>query len=107
MRSQMLTLVLAMGPAVAFALPASAHECSYGIDRPYLIEKTCDEDSGSCTARMLYAPGENPGLAGPGSYWYPRAERYVRVSPPECSWGHGEEQPHNHKSNGEGPAKQA
>ena len=107
MRRQMLTLVLAIGPAAAaLALPAAAYECSYGVARPYVIEKICDEDTGACTARMLYAPGENPGLARHGSYWYQRSAGYVKVSPPECFVDPGDRDSENGKSSGEGPDKQ-
>ncbi len=84
MRRQMLTLVLAMLPA---SLPAAAHDCSGEPIRPYAIEKTCEDDGLSCRVRMVYAPGQNPGLARHGSYWYQRAERFVRVaSPDDCGY---------------------
>ena len=74
--SQIILALVALGIG---ALPAMAHDGAVKIRRPYVIEKSCDYDNTDCTARMLYAPGQNPGLAGYGSYWFPRAARYVRV----------------------------
>lgn len=79
MRRTMLTILFGLAPVASLALPASAYECSYGLARPYAIEETCDEDGSNCRARMIYAPGENPGLAAHGSYWYQRSVGYVRV----------------------------
>jgi hypothetical protein len=62
------------------SFPALAHDRDFRPYRPYMIEKTCNDNYLNCMARMLYAPGQNPGLAGYGSYWFPRATRYVRVS---------------------------
>lgn len=72
MRKMLLPAILAFAGAACTSLPVMAG-FSYDdlITRPYVIEKTCDDDYGNCQARMRYAPGENPGLAGPGSYWYP------------------------------------
>ena len=79
MRKMLLPAILAFAGAACTSLPVMAG-FSYDdlITRPYVIEKTCDDDYGNCQARMHYAPGENPGLAGPGSYWY----RYWLSSPP-------------------------
>ena len=72
-------IILAAVLLGVLSLPSAAHERGLRVYRPYYIEKSCDEDLLRCSARMVYAPGQNPGLAGHGSYWYPRATRYVRV----------------------------
>lgn len=72
-------IILAAAALAILSLPAVAHERAFRIYRPYYIEKLCDDDLLNCSARMVYAPGENPGLARHGSYWYPRAARHVRV----------------------------
>lgn len=87
------------------SLPAAAHECSREIVRPYAIEKTCEDDGVACRVRMVYAPGENPGLAGHGSYWYPRAGRSVKILPrdtlPDCNRGPVRPGPHINEDSGE------
>jgi hypothetical protein len=62
------------------AVPAAAHDAQFQRLRPYAIEKDCNQRNLDCKARMRYAPGENPGLAGSGSYWFAQALGYVRVT---------------------------
>jgi BA14K-like protein len=73
------SVCLSIAPLTLMALPAAAHDYEFRSYRPYVIEKTCDDDYTNCMARMVYAPGQNPGLAGYGSYWFQRATRAVRV----------------------------
>ena len=80
MLKKFLPVVMSIASFMTMNIPAMAHDLDFRLHRPYVIEKTCDDDYTNCRARMLYAPGQNPGLAGYGSYWFPRAARYVRVS---------------------------
>jgi BA14K-like protein len=79
MRTAILTIALTAATMLSASIPAAAHRDAHGLARPYAIEKTCNDRYRDCDVRMLYAPGQNPGLAGPGSYWFPRATRAVRV----------------------------
>jgi hypothetical protein len=53
--------------------PAVASHRPLRVDRPYVIEKTCNPEFKQCHPRMKYAPGQHAGLAGAGSYWYQHA----------------------------------
>ena len=79
MFGKLLAVSLSIASLMLLDLPAAAHDWNYVSYRPYAIEKTCDDNLMNCRVRMRYAPGQNPGLAGYGSYWYQRATRYVRV----------------------------
>ena len=79
MRKTVLSAMFAIAGLAVTALPADAHDNAFRLHRPYYIEKSCDAYDLRCSARMVYAPGENPGLARYGSYWYPPATRRVRV----------------------------
>jgi len=79
MLGKLLAASLSIASLTVMCLPATAHGRYYGVYRPYAIEKICDNNLRNCKVRMLYAPGQNPGLAGYGSYWFQRATRHVRV----------------------------
>lgn len=79
MHKTLLSAALALAGLGATSIAAAAHDPVFRIDRPYFIQKSCNDHDLDCSARMIYAPGENPGRARYGSYWYPPATRHVRV----------------------------
>ena len=76
-------LLLAAALTAVTSLPAAAHDHGRPVHRPYVIEQTCDTDFDHCRVRMSYEPGQNPGLARPGSYFYARSTGRVE----EAWWG--------------------
>ena len=94
MRLTILGLFASLALFPGLSATAEAHVADTLMWRPYVIQKTCNDHFRHCKTRMSYAPGEHPGLAGPGTYFYKKAVRY-RHGDFRLTWD-GRKIPHKH-----------
>lgn len=73
MSRTLLTFLASLPLMIGFAAAADAHVADTLMWRPYVIQQSCNDHGERCKTRMNYAPGQNPGTARHGTYFYQKA----------------------------------
>lgn len=75
MRRTLLTFLASLALLPGLPPAASAHVADTLMSRPYVIQQVCRDQETHCKTRMYYAPGQNPGTAKSGTYFYQKAQK--------------------------------
>jgi hypothetical protein len=97
MRRSLLIFLASLALAGGVSVSAQAHVADTLMWRPYVIQQLCKDDGKRCKTRMYYAPGQNPGTAKHGTYFYQKA-RLSRHDDFRLTWdGRKIPSQHSHK----------